>query len=163
VLILSSYDDAQHVRQALEAGVAGYVMKQSAGMDLLEAIRETAGGGAYFSPPLLNHVLRHWLQRRLTPQEIPLQTPALSLRHAEVLQLIAEGYCTKQIAGLLSITNKTAGRHRFSLMKKLNMHKIAILTRYAVSSGIVESNRLPGWPATLVSRSPKRGNHALKM
>jgi two-component system, NarL family, response regulator NreC len=150
VLILSSYSDAQHVRQAVAAGVAGYVMKQSAGTDLLEAIRETANGGAYFSPPLLSHLLKGWLEMWACGPNAHPSAPALSTRHAEVLQLIAEGYCTKQIAALLFISLKTAERHRFVLMSKLKLHKVAALTRYGVSSGVVESNRAPNWPATPV-------------
>jgi len=148
VLILSSYGDAQHLRQAVAAGAAGYLMKQSAGADLLEAIRETANGGAYFSPPLLNHLLKEWLERwTCGPQASP-SAPALCSRQAEVLQLIAEGYCTKQIAALLFISLKTAERHRYRLMKTINLHKVANLTCYAVSTGVVESNRAPDWPAT---------------
>jgi DNA-binding NarL/FixJ family response regulator len=150
VLVLSSYSDGQHVRQAIAAGAAGYLMKQSAAAELLEAIRETANGGAYFSPPLLNHLLKEWLERWACGSEARPGAPDLCSRHAEVLQLIAEGYCTKQIAALLFISKKTAERHRYRLMKKLNMHKAANLTRYAVSSGVVESNRVPDWPTTPV-------------
>lgn len=148
VLILSAYSDAQHLLQAVDAGVAGYVMKESAGDQLLEAVRETANGGAYFSPPLLNHLLKEWRDGPRKGRGATSKCATLSSRHAEVLQLIAEGYCTKQIAGLLLISKKTAERHRYGLMRKLNMHKIANLTRYAVSSGVVESNRAPNWPAT---------------
>jgi DNA-binding NarL/FixJ family response regulator len=139
VLILSSYSDPLHVRQ-------------------------TASGGAYFSPPLLNHLLREWRERRSADLETTPRAPALSWRHAEVLQLIAEGYCTKQIAAMLFISLKTAERHRYGLMKKLKMHKVATLTRYAVSSGIVESNRAPGWPSTPAQTHPqKSGRPALMM
>jgi DNA-binding NarL/FixJ family response regulator len=164
VLILSSYSDAQHVRQAIAAGVAGYLLKQSAGADLLEAIRETANGGADFSPPLVNHLLKEWLERWECGPEAHASAPALSWRHAEVLQLIAEGYCTKQIADLLFISKKTAERHRFVLMRKLKLHKVAALTRYAVSSGVVESNRAPNWPTTPVAAQPhNRGKDPLMM
>lgn len=145
VLVLSAYTDEQHVREAMAVGVAGYVLKQSAGTDLLEAIRETAGGGAYFSPGVPNHMVKHlresWDRGRETTSK-----PPLSERHAAVLQLIAEGYCTKQIAALLFISKKTAEKHRCDLMKKLNIHKVASLTRHAVSMGVIESNRLPNWP-----------------
>lgn len=156
VLVLSGYSDEQHVREAMAAGVAGYVLKQSAGTDLLEAIRETACGGAYFSPGIPNHMLKHlreaWARgRETTPQPGP-----LSERHAEVLQLIAEGYCTKQIAGLLSISRKTAEKHRCDLMMKLNIHKVANLTRHAISMGVIESNRVPNWPANRSFVSPHR-------
>jgi DNA-binding NarL/FixJ family response regulator len=149
VLILSSYNDAQHVRHAVELGVAGYLMKQFSSEQLLEAVRETANGGAYFSPPLFNHLLKEWRQGRTAGGQGPAtRAPALSRRHAEVLQLIAEGYCTKQIAALLFVSVKTAEQHRYGLMKKLKMHKVATLTRYAVCNGVVESNRPPDWPAT---------------
>jgi DNA-binding NarL/FixJ family response regulator len=146
VLALSSYDDEQHVREAVEAGIAGYVLKQSDGDDLLEAIREIARGNAYFSPGVLNHLTNPWLERPACSGQA---TPAkpLSQRHAEVLQLIAEGYCTKQIAALLSISLKTAQKHRYHLMMKLDIHKIASLTRHAASMGVIESNRPPNWSA----------------
>jgi len=164
VLVLSAYSDEQHVREAVAVGVAGYVLKESAGADLLEAIRQTAGGGAYFSPGVPNHLVKHlresWAQGRpTTPKSAP-----LSERHAEVLQLIAEGYCTKQIAALLCISKKTAEKHRYSLMLKLNIHKAANLTRHAVSLGVVESNRLPNGLAWPVSAPPRQSaNSALGM
>jgi DNA-binding NarL/FixJ family response regulator len=157
LLILSGYSDAQHVLQAVEAGVAGYVMKESAAEQLLEAVRETANGGAYFSPPLLNHLLKEWREGPRVGRGATSKPATLSSRHAEVLQLIAEGYCNKQIAALLLISQKTAERHRSQLMRKLNMHKIAVLTRYAVSRGAVESNRVPNWPGTPAPTRPHVG------
>ena len=77
----------------------------------------------------------------------------LTSRQTEILQLIAEGYATKQIAGLLSLSIKTVEKHRQDLMNTLNIHNIATLTRYAVSSGVVESNRLPNWSATSAPRA----------
>jgi DNA-binding NarL/FixJ family response regulator len=147
VLVLSSYSEEQQVLEAIEAGIAGYVVKQSAGIELLNAIRETAGGAAYFSPGVLNHVLKQLRGKPTHGREPTARPPSLSRRYAEVLQLIAEGYCTKQIAALLSISLKTAERHRYGLMMKLKMHKVAILTRYAVSSGVIESSRMPNCPA----------------
>jgi len=157
VLILSGYSDAQHLLQAVDAGVAGYVMKEFAAEQLLEAVRETANGGAYFSPPLLNHLLKEWRQGPCSGGAATSKPPTLFSRHAEVLQLIAEGYCTKQIAALLFIGVKTAEHHRHALMKKLNLHKVANLTRYAVSRGIVESNRAPNWPGASGPRHPQAG------
>jgi DNA-binding NarL/FixJ family response regulator len=143
VLILSSYRDAQHLREAIEAGVAGYLIKETAGDELLKAIRETDEGGASFSPAILLGLLK---ECRGSPHE-NLGSARLSERQAEVLQLIAEGYCNKQIAALLFISGKTAEKHRQSLMNRLRIHKIATLTRYAVSNGIVEVNRAPIYPA----------------
>jgi DNA-binding NarL/FixJ family response regulator len=152
VLVLSSYDDAQHLRQAVEAGVDGYLIKESAANELLDAVRETANGGASFSPSLLRRLLTRW---RGEPPNEPCgttSTASLSGRQAQVLQLIAEGYCTKQIAGLLSVAEKTVEKHRQSLMGRLNRHNIATLTRYAVANGVVELIDTPGhtpeWPIT---------------
>jgi len=143
VLILSSYSDDQHVRQAIEAGAAGYVVKESASEDLFRAIRETCKGNTFFSPPIAQRILHH-LQNRLFEPGPP--ESVLSNRQTEVVQLIAEGFATKQIAGLLCLSIKTVEKHRQSLMQNLNIHNIANLTRYAVSSGMVESNRTPDWP-----------------
>jgi DNA-binding NarL/FixJ family response regulator len=145
VLILSSYNDAQHLRQAIEAGAAGYLTKESAGDELLEAVRETCNGGASFSPLLLN-LLRQWSGGSPGHPAAPPLPPVLSWREDEVLQLIAEGFCNKQIGSLLSISGKTVEQHRLRVMKKLDMHKTAALTRYAVASGLVPSNRRPDWP-----------------
>jgi len=140
VLILSSYSDAQHVQQAVEAGVAGYLMKESAANDLLAAVRETSKGGASFSPPLFRRLLKNDREER---PDGAARRPALSGRQAELLQLIAEGYCTKQIADLLSLTVKTVEKHRQALMDRLNLHNIASLTRYAIARGVIESNLTP--------------------
>ncbi|HZR18928.1 MAG TPA: response regulator transcription factor [Verrucomicrobiae bacterium] len=155
VLVLSAYSDEGHVREAMAVGVAGYVLKQSAGTDLLEAIRETAGGGAYFSPGISNHMLKHLRESWGRGRE-SISKPPLSERHAEVLQLIAEGYCTKQIAALLSISVKTAEKHRYDLMIELDIHKVASLTRHAVWMGVIESNRVPNWPSRHVAAPARK-------
>ena len=153
VLILSSYSDAQYVREAIKAGVAGYLVKESAADVLLEAVRETDRGGAFFSPAIPLCLLKEcWGSSGERPG-----TATLSERQAEVLQLIAEGYCNKQIADVLFISIKTTEKHRQSLMIKLGIHKTAVLTRYAVSSGIVEVNRLP-----ICSAPPGRAHAATK-
>lgn len=159
VLILSCYSDGQHLRQAVEAGVAGYVMKETAGNDLLEAIRAAGRGTAFFSPPILKHLLEQSEKSTANGRPAPTGPATLSRRQAEVLQLIAEGHGTKQIAGVLSLSVKTVERHRQTLMDKLNIHEIATLTRYAVSSGVVESNRIPGWQAS--SPHPPRKREAI--
>ena len=147
VLILSSYSDDQHLRQAVAAGVAGYVMKETAGENLLEAIRAAHNGTPFFSPPVLKHLLKQPKKGPADAQPAPAVPDMLSRRQAEVLQLIAEGYGTKQIADVLSISVKTAERHRQTLMDKLHIHEIATLTRYAIANGVIDSNRIPGWEA----------------
>ena len=153
VLMLSAYTDDSYIEHAIEAGAAGYLMKETAGNDLLRAIREIANGNAFFSPPVAKRLLKSWQQT--FPNGSPVRTKAsmLTSRQTEVLQLIAEGYATKQIADLLSLSIKTVEKHRQDLMNLLNIHNIASLTRYAVSSGVVESNRMPNWSATSPPRA----------
>jgi DNA-binding NarL/FixJ family response regulator len=142
VIMLSSYSEEQYVQHAIAAGASGYVMKETASNDIFQAIRETSKGNAYFSPAIAFRLAR---QRRdcepgsKTQAASRTAAPALSSRQTEVLQLIAEGYSSKQIGSLLTLSIKTVEKHRQVLMRKLDIHEIATLTRYAVSSGIVES------------------------
>ena len=140
VLILSAYNDDRHVQQAVEAGASGYLMKESAGNELLRAIREIQKGNPFFSPAVTKCLLSQ-LRKRLCEGRAPGTEVGLTSRQTEVLQLIAEGYATKQIASLLSLSIKTVEKHRQTLMDALNIHDIATLTRYAVATGIVECNR----------------------
>jgi DNA-binding NarL/FixJ family response regulator len=149
VLILSSYHDDQHVQLAIEAGAAGYIMKETASADLLRAIRETSRGNAFFSPPIARRLLRRWQNR--DPLSTSTAPPILTSRQTEVVQLIAEGYSSKQIAGLLSVSIKTVEKHRQALMDKLDINEIASLTRYAVSAGVVDSNHTPHQPVARTS------------
>ncbi|HWV98984.1 MAG TPA: response regulator transcription factor [Candidatus Acidoferrum sp.] len=153
VLILSAYTDDQYIEHAIEAGAAGYLMKETVGDDLLRAIREVAKGNAFFSPPVAKRLLKQWQQH--TGNGSPARTKAtlLTSRQTEVLQLIAEGYATKQIADMLTLSIKTVEKHRQDLMNTLNIHNIASLTRYAVSSGVVESNRVPDGSVTSAARA----------
>ena len=143
VLILSAYSDDAYIEHAIEAGAAGYLMKETAGDDLLRAIREIAKGNAFFSPPVARRLLKQWQEKSLNGGTVRTMSTMLTSRQTEILQLIAEGYATKQIADLLALSIKTVEKHRQDLMNTLNMHNIATLTRYAVSSGVVESKRLP--------------------
>jgi DNA-binding NarL/FixJ family response regulator len=104
-----------------------------------------AKGNAFFSPPIARRMLRQWHNR--DPLSKSTTPPALTSRQMEVVQLIAEGYSSKQIAGLLFLSIKTVEKHRQAIMDKLDIHQIASLTRYAVSIGIVDSNHMPCQPA----------------
>jgi len=137
VLVLSSYRDEQHVQQAVGAGATGYVMKETASQELLHAIREVRNGNAFFSPLIAACLLQRWRNREVRPTAGAAR--ALSDRQKDIVQLIAEGYSNKQMAAVLCISIKTVEKHRQSLMDKLNIHHIANLTRYAVSSGVVEA------------------------
>ena len=154
MLLLSSYNDAQHLREAIEAGAAGYLLKESAADELLEAIRETDRGGASFSPAILQRLSKECWGGPLGSLGPATGSATLTGRQAEVLQLVAEGHCNKQIAALLSLSMKTVEKHRQSLMVKLNLHKTAALTRYAVSTGVVEVH-----PRGHLATAAKAGPH----
>jgi DNA-binding NarL/FixJ family response regulator len=137
VLVLTSYSDDECVQQLTEAGVSGYLIKQTAANDLLKAIREVQKGNAFFSPTIAKRLRDRCRDAFANGQPIRKSTE-LTSREAEVLQLIAEGFSNKQIAAELCISIKTVEKHRQQVMNKLNIHDVAGLTRYALSKGLVE-------------------------
>jgi DNA-binding NarL/FixJ family response regulator len=137
VLVLTSYGDDDCVEQLMQAGAAGYLIKQTAANDLLKAIREVQRGNAYFSPAIAKR-LRDQCRVTFTSGQSGRKAGELTSRESEVLQLIAEGFSNKQIAAELSISIKTVEKHRQQVMNKLNIHDVAGLTRYAISKGMVE-------------------------
>jgi len=138
VLALSSYSDDEYVHQLTEAGAAGYLLKQTAAAELIKAVREVRKGNAFFSPAISKRLLERYREAFLSGVPGRKRNPVLTSREAEVLQLIAEGKLTKQIAGELFISVKTVQKHRQLVMNKLNLHNIAGLTRYAIAKGIIE-------------------------
>ena len=145
IVILSTYDTEEHIQQAIAAGAAAYLIKQTAAADLVKAIREVKKGNAFFSPAIAQR-LREQTCRNLT--EAPaLKAPnaELTVREAEVLQLIAEGFANKQIAAELGLSVKTVEKHRQQVMNKLDIHDTAGLVRHAAAKGIIETN-LAGVP-----------------
>ncbi|HTL58370.1 MAG TPA: response regulator transcription factor [Candidatus Limnocylindrales bacterium] len=137
VLILSTYSDDQHVQQAIEAGASGYFTKTAPAAGLLRAVRRTGKTSTSFSQSIASRLLKPRQKREL--QSKSNATLPLSSRQTEVLQLIAEGCSNKRIASLLSVSPKTVEKHRQLVMDKLDIHEVATLTRYAISSGLVES------------------------
>ena len=140
VLILSSYSDDEYVQQLTDAGASGYLVKQTAAQDLVTAIREANKGNAFFSPAISRRLLEHYRSSLGRPPGEK-KAPKLTPRELEVLQLIAEGYANKQIAGELFISIKTVEKHRQQLMHKLDIHDVAGLTRYAIGKGIIETSK----------------------
>ena len=144
VVVLSSYGDDAHVQQAIAAGAAAYLLKQTAASDLVKAIREVKKGNAYFSPAIAKRLR----EETCKPAEDAAPTTVeveLTSREAEVLQLIAEGFANKQVAFELGLSVKTVEKHRQALMNKLNIHDTASLVRHAAAKGIIEMN-LAGVP-----------------
>jgi DNA-binding NarL/FixJ family response regulator len=138
VLILSSSSDEEHVEQIIGVGAAGYLIKQTAGQDLLKALKEVRNGNAFFSPSISKRLLEQTREAFQGGDVSRSKTRRLTLRERQVLQLIAEGDANKMIADRLGISIKTVEKHRQCLMRKLNLHEAASLTRYAIRRGIVE-------------------------
>ena len=132
VILLTVHAEDRYVLEAIRAGVRGYVLKKQASADLVRAIREVSGGGVYLSPGISAAVVE-----AVRSSQPPTEEP-LTAREREVLQLVAEGKTTKEIAVLLGISVKTADAHRTRLMQKLDIHDIAGLTRYAIRQGIIQ-------------------------
>ncbi len=146
VLILSTYDSDEHIQQAIAAGAAAYLIKQTAASELVKAIREVKKGNAYFSPTIAER-LREQTCRSLAGENATTSLNVeLTVREAEVLQLIAEGFANKQIAGELGLSVKTVEKHRQQVMNKLHLHDTASLVRHAAAKGIIETCRA-GVPA----------------
>jgi DNA-binding NarL/FixJ family response regulator len=134
VLMLSMNADVQYVLRALQGGAAGYLLKNTGPAELELAMRAVARGETYLSPAVSKHVIDGYV-RRADVSADPLDR--LTPRQREVLQLIAEGATTKEIARKLNISPKTAETHRAQLMQELDVHEIAGLVRFAIRHGLV--------------------------
>ncbi|MGZ5475756.1 MAG: response regulator, partial [Thermoanaerobaculia bacterium] len=133
IVLLTMYTEEHHVLQALRAGVKACVTKTQAVEHLIVAIREVCAGGVYLSPSVSGAVV----QAYLTKSEVPYDP--LTDRERQVLQLVAEGNTTKEIALLLGVAAKTAETHRVKVMEKLDIHSTAGLVRYAIRRGLVQA------------------------
>lgn len=131
-ILLTQHDEKQYVSDALDAGVKGYVLKNQASSDLVQAMKQVSRGLVYLSPGVSQAVIESYHSKSDKPGA------RLTLREKQVLQLIAEGKSTKDIASVLAISVKTAESHRTRLMQKLDIHETASLVRYAVRQGIVQ-------------------------
>ncbi len=141
ILMLSMHDNAEYVREGMRIGTHGYLLKDSAGEELRAAIRAVHAGGTFFSPAVV---------RRLTATpEAPPAAPAyaqlqlLTPRERDVLQGIADGQTNKAIAAELGISRRTVEAHRESLMRKLEIHNVAGLTRFALEVGLLTDEGNP--------------------
>lgn len=132
IILLTMHTDDHYVLAALQAGVKGYVVKTQASGDLVRAINEVRRGLMYLSPGISEAVVQAFLAKADVPPD------PLTSREREVLQLVAEGKSTKEVAQLLGISFKTAESHRTRIMKKTNIHETAGLVRYAVRRGLVQ-------------------------
>jgi DNA-binding NarL/FixJ family response regulator len=131
VVLLTMHDEELHVSAALRAGVRGYVLKTQAADELMDAIRTVSIGGTYLSPKVSRMVVSAYVSGADTAAD------PLTARERIVLQLIAEGRTTKDIAATLNLTVKTAESYRARLMEKLDIHDTAGLVRYAIRRGVI--------------------------
>jgi DNA-binding NarL/FixJ family response regulator len=138
VLILSGYANEEYVLRALRCGAAGYMLKEAAAEELGLAIKSVAQGKTYLSPSVSRTVVESYLQRA-AGEEGPIEQ--LTARQREVLQLIAEGKNTKEIAHLLGVSIKTAEAHRAQLMDRVGIHDVAGLVRYAIRTGLISAEK----------------------
>jgi DNA-binding NarL/FixJ family response regulator len=136
VIVLSMHQSEEYVRQALRQGAAGYLLKDAAPMELELAVRAVLRGETYLSPAVSKGVVSDYVQR-LRADEKP--GNVLTQRQREVLQLVAEGQSTKEIARRLDLSVKTVDTHRTQLMKQLDIHEVAGLVRYAMRNGLISA------------------------
>jgi DNA-binding NarL/FixJ family response regulator len=131
-IMLSMYSDKRCVLQALKVGAKGYVLKSQAADDLLRAIREVARGEVYLSPEVAESVVDAYVNKT------DVAADPLTPRERQVMQLVAEGSTTKEVAKVLNISFKTAESHRNHIMKKLGIHDVVALMRHAIQAGLVQ-------------------------
>jgi two-component system response regulator NreC len=137
VLILTVQEGQEYVAQLLVAGARGYIIKKASGDELAEAIRSVNQGRVFLHPSIAELVVEDYV-RRLQAGEGLGTAEVLTGREREVLQLIAEGYTNREIAGLLHISIKTVQNHRSKIMSKLDMHDRGELIKYAIQQGIIQ-------------------------
>jgi two-component system, NarL family, response regulator NreC len=133
IILLTMHSENHFVMNALRAGARGYLLKERAAEDLVQAVTEVTRGGPYLSPSISRTVVQAYLTGSAEVNPDP-----LSVRERQVLQLVAEGKTSKDVATILGISVKTAESHRNHIMDKLNIHDVAGLVRYAIRNGLIE-------------------------
>jgi DNA-binding NarL/FixJ family response regulator len=136
VLMLSMHSDEAYVTRALQAGATGYMLKDSAGNDLLKGVESVANRQAFFSPSIARLMLDDYV-RRVSGTGVVDRYDTLSAREREIFQLIAEARTNKEVAELLEISPATVETHRARILQKLDIHNTAELVLYAVRRGVI--------------------------
>lgn len=136
VLVLTMHTHDEYISEVLHAGASGYVVKKTAPVELIRAIRAVHSDDVYLSPSVSKKIVASYLQQA-SPERTDDPFKKLTDREREIMQLVAEGHSNKKIASDLSISIKTVESHRSKIMEKLNLHGTADLTRYAISRGII--------------------------
>jgi DNA-binding NarL/FixJ family response regulator len=139
VVILTMHETEEYLAKILQAGATGYVLKQAADRELIEAVRIASRGDTYLYPRIANRLVADYLRRLESgvPDERDAAYESLTAREREILKLIAEGHTNKIIAELLTLSVKTVENHRYSLMNKLNAHDRGELIKFAIRVGLI--------------------------
>jgi DNA-binding NarL/FixJ family response regulator len=140
VVILSMHADEKHVARALRLGIAGYVLKDSCADELPVLLRAVSRGETYLSPGISKQVVEALKNRLDAGEEAPSLPDPLTPRQREILQLVAEGKSTKEIAAALGLSVKTVETHRTQIMNRLQIRDVAGLVRYAIRAGLVSTD-----------------------
>ncbi len=142
ILILSRHDKEEYIKQVLQFGVEGYILKDDASDELIKAVKEVMKGNIYLSPRLASGLIREVItvQSTVHEEKVAEQSPfeVLTPREREVLKLVAEGSNSREIAEILRISPQTVKTHRVNIMRKLDIHKVNDLVAYAIKNGFVE-------------------------
>jgi DNA-binding NarL/FixJ family response regulator len=139
VIVLTITDSDHVIREALNAGARGFVLKSDAARDLVSAIEALQRGQMFFTPRVNEMVLAGFLEKgAVAARGAPPKFPALTPREREVIQLLAEGKSSKEVAAVLNLSTKTAETHRSNIMRKLGFHSIRDLILYAVKNNIIQ-------------------------
>jgi two-component system, NarL family, response regulator NreC len=136
VIILSMYSDESYLMRTLAAGAKGYLLKDSADVDLHRAVEVVAQGKPFFSPAIAGTLLEDYM-RQLQQRGLQDSYDLLTEREKEILQLLAEGKSNKDVAGILNLSTNTVETHRTRIMQKLDLHSTADIVLYAVRKGII--------------------------
>lgn len=136
VLILSMYDDDEYVQQVIQAGASGYLLKGMAADDLVLAIREVHSGSSFLNPAIAAKLIDDYVRRVRGERGAEGEEP-LTSREREVLKLIAEGNTNQEIADVLCLSRKTVESHRANIMRKLDLHDVTDLVKYAIRRGLI--------------------------
>jgi DNA-binding NarL/FixJ family response regulator len=151
VLILTITDADEMVRAVLDAGARGFVLKSDAARDLLAAVEALQSNKTFFTSRVAEMVLGGYLGRDRCANDGEVALPSLTPREREIVQLLAEGNSTKEVASHLNLSVKTAETHRSNIMRKLNLHTVSGLVLYAVRNNMVQV----AIPPPSVAASPK--------
>lgn len=139
ILILTRHDNEEYVQQAIKSGVNGFILKDSAGDDLLKAVRDVMTGNIYLSPKIITNIVKSGIFEPGNKKKLKTESSGLlTNREHEVLKLVAEGKSSNEIADLLRISPKTVKVHRLNIMNKLDIRNITALVKYAIKTGIIE-------------------------